>query len=256
MSLKGFTIKNHVYIPERVNPDSCFEKKYIDMRWLEKRMYGDEEVLHLPAISNEHPHYREWRLRQQSCCRLINYLQKKRQPLKILEVGCGNGWLSHQLSRMPGAEVIGADINFTELQQAARVFNTAPGLQFIYGDIRSEVFEHMQFDSIVFAASIQYFPSLTEIISNTIKLLKHQGEIHILDSHFYNPDTSVSAKKRTKEYYNHLGFPEMADHYFHHCLSDLKAFNFKILYKPFWGGNLFSHNNNPFIWVCIKKNIY
>ena len=254
MNLTGFTITNHVYIPERVKPDCLFEKKYVELRWLEKRIYSDEEVSNLPEIEKGHQHHNEWELRKQSCRKLISYLQKKQQPLKILETGCGNGWLSHQFSMLTGAKVIGSDVNFTELQQAARVFAATPNLQFIYGDIRSEVFEKMQFDIVVFAASIQYFPSLTEIINSSFKLLKPQGEIHIIDSHFYKSGKAVLAKKRTEKYYQRLGFPEMAEHYFHHCLSELEAFNFKILYKPFPFAGLLSGNSNPFTWVCIKKD--
>jgi ubiquinone/menaquinone biosynthesis C-methylase UbiE len=254
MNLTGFTITNHVYIPERLKPDSLFEKNYLELRWQEKRIYGDEEVRHLPVISSKHPHYQEWQLRQQSCRRLISYLQKKQRPFKILEVGCGNGWLSYQLSKIPGAEVTGADVNFTELQQAGRVFNAEPNLQFIYGDIQSEVFEDFKFNVIVFAASIQYFSSLSEIISSAFKLLKPHGEIHILDSHFYERGESITAKKRTEEYYNQLGFPEMTNHYFHHCISELRAFNHKILYKPFLFSGFFNRNSNPFIWVCIKND--
>lgn len=254
MNLTGFTITNHVYIPERVKPDCLFEKKYVELRWIEKRIYSDEEVLHLPEIKKGHLHYSEWEMRKQSCRKMVNYLQKKQRSLKILETGCGNGWLSHQLSMLPGADVIGSDVNFTELQQAARVFGSTPNLQFIYGDIRSEVFENMLFDIVVFAASVQYFPSLTEIINSTFKLLKPQGEIHIIDSHFYKSGEAVIAKKRTDEYYDQLGFPEMADHYFHHCLSELGAFSFKILYKPFPFAGLLSGNSNPFTWVCIKKD--
>ena len=113
--------------------------------------------------------------------------------MKILLVGgCGyvGGYLTDRLIHCMHDVTV-----YDNLTYESRFLKS---VNFIYGDIRSEVFEHMQFDSIVFAASIQYFPSLTEIISNTIKLLKHQGEIHILDSHFYNQDTSVSAKKKDK----------------------------------------------------------
>jgi len=115
MNLTGFTITNHVYIPQRLKPDSLFENKYINIRWQENRMYGDEEVFQLPHVNKEHPHYREWLIRMRSCNRLLRYLGKKAKPIHILEVGCGNGWLAHRLSGLEGADVIGADINFTEL---------------------------------------------------------------------------------------------------------------------------------------------
>jgi len=256
MNITGFTITNHVYIPERVKPDSLFEKKYIDIRWLEKRMYSDEEVLYLPDISNGHPHFREWLIRKSSCRKLIHYLQQKQKPLKILEAGCGNGWLSFQLSSSIKSEVIGSDINFTELQQAARVFKNIAGLQFLYGDIRSEVFENMKFDIIVFAAAVQYFPSLPEIIHTALHLLNPGGELHIIDSPFYKKNESLAAKKRTEAYYRQMGFPEMSRQYFHHTFEELDLFSYSILYKPNPFAGIIFRNSNPFTWVCIKKDNY
>src|SRR6187549_921819 len=113
MPIEGFTISNHVYVPDRVMPDSLFERKYTTLRFKEKRMYSDEEVRHLPFIAREHPHYHEWVLRKRSCHRLVKYLEQKKTPLKILEIGCGNGWLSNQIIKIPGTVVIGSDINFT-----------------------------------------------------------------------------------------------------------------------------------------------
>src|SRR5687767_2559429 len=117
-------------------PDG-FEEQYIRLRQKEGRLYTDEVVRQLPFVSRKDPFYREWRMRAQSAYRLHQYLQKKKRPLKILEVGCGNGWLSHLLSGIPGAVVTGLDINRKELMQATRVFQK-PTLCFIEGNFRNE----------------------------------------------------------------------------------------------------------------------
>jgi ubiquinone/menaquinone biosynthesis C-methylase UbiE len=230
-----------------------FEKFYLQLREKEGRVYSDEEVATLPEIAETHPHYREWQVRRQSSQKLISHLQKKQQGLKILEVGCGNGWLSHQLAAIPGSKVIGTDINFTELQQAAKVFYDKPNLHFIYSPIEPGVFEERQFDSIVFAASIQYFSSLTEIIRKSLKLLKPNGEIHIIDSHFYPLSDLSAAKQRSLFYFEAAGFPEMANWYFHHNPDDLEHFNYSILYDPRSLFNRFLRNKNPFPWIRIQQ---
>jgi len=97
-----------------------FEKKYIVIRSLENRLCTDEELAKLPDLPAEHPHHREWEIRRRSVQRLVRYLAGRKRPLEILEVGCGNGWLTHHLAELPGTKVTGIDINFTELQQAAR----------------------------------------------------------------------------------------------------------------------------------------
>lgn len=245
--------------PQQSSADALFEENYIGLRQKENRIYSDEELTGLPFVSPNNLHYKEWQIRQQSSNRLVNHLAKKNVPLKILEVGCGNGWLSHRLSAISSTFITGIDINAFELHQAARVFAGVPGLQFIYGSIDSPELVNRYFDIIVFAASIQYFRSLTGTLSHCMSMLKPGGEIHILDSHLYKPDELGPASERTEQYYKELGFPEMAGQYFHHCINELKPFAHKIMYKPFSLSPLgqlagfFKWNNNPFQWVSIKK---
>lgn len=171
----------------------------------------------------------------------------------MLEAGCGNGWLCHMISDIPGSRVIGVDVNFTELQQAARVFQDFPNLHFIYTDINSGLFRENKFDIIVFAASIQYFESLEEILGSALKLLKPGGEIHIIDSPFYSNSEIKAAQQRSRIYYEEAGFPAMASCYFHHCLEELKPYHYSIMYNPRKLLNRFSKIKRPFFWICIRN---
>jgi ubiquinone/menaquinone biosynthesis C-methylase UbiE len=251
MPAEGFTITYH-HIPEGMEPDNLFEQYYIELRQKEQRIYSDEELLQLPLIAKNHPHYNEWQVRRRSCNRLVHHLQKKQPLQKILEIGCGNGWLSHQLAGIPGSKVIGMDINFTELQQAARVFSHISNLQFMYCSINSEILEQMEFDCIVLAACVQYFPSLPDTISYLLGRLKVKGEIHILDSPLYKPGEIAEAKQRTTDYYRDLGFPEMGNYYFHHLVTGLASFNYEMLYQPSSLQHYLLQHKNPFPWLCIK----
>jgi len=231
---------------------SDFETLYIRLREQEGRIYSDEELAQLPEISRSHSHYEEWRIRKDSSQKLITYLKKKNKQLDILEIGCGNGWLSRKLSTIQDSKVIGTDINFTEIQQAARVFQNVLNLHFMYVHVEAGVFKEKKFDCIVFAASVQYFSSLSDTVKKTLRLLKPGGEIHILDSHFYSLDDISEAKHRSVLYYESAGFPEMAAYYFHHSLNELHDFNYSILYDPKNLLNKFIPNKNPFYWICIK----
>jgi len=257
--------KNDVRAPE--TPAAVFENEYTRLRRIEKRIYSDEELTRLPVIGAGHPHYGEWKSRRQSCKRLINYLKKKQSkrsvslgqaeinPLLILEVGCGNGWLSHRLSELPGTRVTGLDINQTELDQASRVFAGIKGLKFIAGDICSSKIIEERFDLIIFAASIQYFPSFKDTIQQSLRLLNSGGEVHILDTHFYLPGELPEARRRTLEYYRQLGFAEMANHYFHRDINELSAFGYLFLYRPSSFHSFFYRSTNPFPWISIKNEI-
>lgn len=228
-----------------------FEQLYLKVRQKEGRLYADAEVARLPDIDRHHPLYREWRIRKESCQQLVRYLSDKNAPLRILEIGCGNGWLAHQLSFVPGSLVIGTDIQLTELQQAAKVFKERTNLHFMYGPPNQDLFAERQADVIVFAASIQYFPSIKNTIQQMLGLLKPDGEIHILDTPLYKQSECEDARVRSQVYFDGLGFGEMAGHYFHHCMGELAGFNYRLLYKPSPKISLLRNIQNPFPWVCI-----
>lgn len=231
--------------------NSVFEDLYIDVRRQEKRVYSDCELMFLPDIDPSHIHYKEWQIRKHSSQRLINYLSKKNKPLNILEVGCGNGWLSSKLSSIKNAEVTGLDINHAEIRQAERVFKK-DCLKFVCDSFKPELFEGKKFDIILFAASLQYFPSVKNILQNAFKCLAPRGEIHIMDTPFYNPADVDGAMLRAKDYFALLECPEMAAYYFYHSLNKLKQFNYKILANPAGIINRIS-KKDAFYWVSVTN---
>ncbi len=233
--------------------DLLFEKKYILILTLENRLITDAELMLLPEIAGDHRYYGEWQMRKSSARRLIRHLSAPGKPLEILEVGCGNGWLSHRLAEIPGSTVTGLDINVTELQQAARVFRNVPNLRWVQGDIRSGMLGDHRYDRIIFAASVQYFPFLKEILYTALANLSPDGEIHILDTPLYKTGELEKARDRTLTYYTSFGYPEMADFYYHHTIDDLFSFRSAFLYNPQSIRNRWQRVKNPFPWVRIKN---
>jgi len=227
-----------------------FAELYIDVRHKENRLLSDCKVMFLPDIEENHVHYKEWQVRKESAQQLIDYLKAKNRPLNILEVGCGNGWLSAKLHSINGAKVLGIDINEPEIQQAQRVFKSN-NLEFICTGFDPPVYEKQKFDIILFAASIQYFKSLKETLTGALSCLKRNGEIHVTDTNFYTPTEAVKAAKRSDEYFESIGFSEMAEHYFHHNINQVREFNCKMLYNPHRIINKIT-KKNPFYWIAIK----
>jgi SAM-dependent methyltransferase len=230
-----------------------FEESYNQVRIKEGRIYTDEMLKMLPEVPVNHRYYGEWTERKRSSLRLIRNLAAKKKPQHIVEIGCGNGWLCHRLSMISGARVTGQDINLTELKQAARVFGGASNIRFTSEDLYSEGFAGLEADIIVFAASIQYFPSLEKTLQWSLQQLAPGGEIHILDSPFYEPGEVSGAKKRALDYFSAMGFPEMALYYFHNTHAALGAFNPRLLYNPRSIGNRILRRKNPFPWYRIKN---
>ena len=226
---------------------------YLQVRREEGRLYADDIVRQLPVVPANHPLRDEWQARAASCDRLIQYLATLRRPFTMLELGCGNGWLAHQVADATGASVVGLDVNRSELLQAQRLFGARPNLAWIVADVNSSCFCRRAFDVVVMASSIQYFADLSLLFQSLIGNLKHGGEIHILDSPFYPLEEVPAARERTRKYYAALGFPEMANHYHHHTTAPLAEHNPDWLYVPQQHGrreNLVK--DSPFPWVRLR----
>jgi hypothetical protein len=79
----------------------------------------------------------------------------------------------------------------------------------------------------------------------------------MLDSPLYRVEEIPAARERTRTYYRSIGFPEMADYYFHHPVSALTEFSPRWLYRPQgWQIRLarrFGRSVSPFPWICIRQ---
>ena len=229
---------------------------YLHVREKEGRLYSDDVVAQLPRMRNGDSLADEWRARSVSASRLTQYLLRRPNLHSILDLGCGNGWLSKLLSTL-GRRVMGVDQNRYELKQAARVFSPNPCLCFIETNIFSAPFVAGTFDVILLASVIQYFPELSALLGMLLRYLKPHGEIHIMDSPLYSDAELQAAVHRSQQYYSSLGFPEMARHYFHHRFSELDRFDAKWLYRPrshiFRLKRLVDRPDSPFPWIMIRR---
>jgi SAM-dependent methyltransferase len=230
-----------------------FEQLYIALRRKECRVYSDEQVAQLPFIESSHIHSAEWAIRRRSAARLLNYLKKKNRNLAILETGCGNGWLCGRLGGLPGSIITGLDINEFELNQAKRVFENRTNILFRVEDIMNAP-SNEKMDIVIFAASIQYFPSFNQTIRKALSILNPEGEIHILDSPFYHNAEIATAEQRSDIYYRSVGYGGMAKFYFHHSIEALENYHYKILFNPFRTVNKLFRRKDLFPWICIKAS--
>ncbi len=234
---------------------ASFESAYLELREAEGRLHPDEEVRRLPNPSHSNPQRQEWRLRQQSFRRLKQHLQSHPPPGPVLDLGCGNGWLSHYLNRWTRQPVLGVDINQAELEQAARLF-AAPECQFAYADIFRSDLPEGKFSLVILNSVIQYFKSLETLLHRLQTLLQSGGAIHILDSPLYDSEELAAAKTRSLRHFQQMGQEEMGQYYHHHSWSELDVFPYEILYhhQPGWTAKIMARmgwRQNPFAWLRI-----
>jgi len=254
----SFVFEKNIFYQRELR-NNIFEKEYIELRKREQRVYSDEVVRNLPEFDKPGPLKKEWAIRKITLKKFFEYLRKKENSF-ILELGCGNGWLSHQLATLLKVEVVGLDVNETELLQGASLFKDNQNLSFMYADVFTTGIEKETFDVILLASSIQYFPNLMQLIERLLELLNPSGEIHIVDSPMYRSSVeSLEAKKRSHNYFSSQGVPEMANNYFHHTLPELKKINHKVLFNPNSLISIFKRKilrtpQSGFPWIMIKHS--
>jgi len=236
--------------------DEAFEKLYLQVRKKENRIYSDDEIKLLPYASKINPHKNEWALRTKSFLRFKEYLSQKKSKLNILDLGCGNGWLAGQFAKDFDHNYFCVDVNLTELEQAARVFENE-NIKFIYSDIFATTFPANTFDIVIINSALQYFQNISVLLKELFFISKTYGEIHIIDTPFYDQNELMQAKNRTLKYYTSLGFPEMAGKYFHHTLEDFRYLRYSYLYNPDSFKNKLSKfvfdQDSPFPWLLVTR---
>jgi SAM-dependent methyltransferase len=228
-----------------------FEDAYLRLRKKEHRIIEDADVLHLPHLFHG-PHQKEWKLRAKSANRFVHFLKSQQGLQTIVEIGCGNGWFTRMISENTPARVFGTEVNKQELEQANRLFGNDK-TRFIEFNLATEKWTLGAPDLIVFNASIQYFPSLLEVLQQALWQLSNHGQIHIIDSPFYPQAHLNAARQRSANYFKDMGETNMEKFYFHHSIEELQTFKPQYLYKP----HPFPLNrlikDSPFPWVSITK---
>lgn len=258
ISNHNFSVQNGIIYLSNPEQFAGFEALYLSVRRQEGRLYTDEIVQKLPKVDDSDLHFKEWRVRSASAERLVDYLSRKTSPLRILEVGCGNGWLTNQISKHIDCRVYGLDINETELKQAARVFGSSSNLSFLYGNLFEDILPGGSFDVILLASSAQYFSDLKLVLKRLQGFLDKHGEINICDSPFYGYGELADARRLSIDYYDSLGFPQMARQYHHHTIDELADFKVATLHNPSSLTQrlkrILDKPTSPFPWFRITNN--
>ncbi|MEY3421011.1 MAG: hypothetical protein RIR48_1300 [Bacteroidota bacterium] len=230
------------------------EKAYLTVRTKEGRVYTDDQVLQLPNISKSHHQYKEWLIRKDSLYKILTVLNKQPQVKRILDLGCGNGWMCNALNKN-GFEVVGMDINQLELEQAARLF---PQCTFYERDILEDNSDLNPFDAIIISAAFQYFKEPQQLIEKLKNnLLNKDGFILIADTKFYTSMEFEAAQLRTEHYYHQMEVSEMIEHYYHHNVNILTKINARIVRNSSIFGTIFNRITgikNPFNLYKISQD--
>ncbi len=115
---------------------------------------------------------------------LIKLATRKRG--KVLDLGCGSGWLSLELARM-GMDVLGIDVSPDRLLIAREFMKKNPykegfgSLTYKLGDLNEIDLPTQEFDVVVAWDTLHHFPELDNIVKKVKSSLKPNGKLIIYD---------------------------------------------------------------------------
>lgn len=116
---------------------------------------------------------------QRLAASLVADIARRQRPdgvTRILEVGCGTGFLTRDIqARWPGAELIATDISPGMLEQAAA--NGRVAGRFMTMDGEAPVFDGPWFDLILSSLALQWFDDLEGGIARLVGLLRPGGSL-------------------------------------------------------------------------------
>lgn len=247
-----FKFVDGIYVAEDVPKKfEHFEEQYLKVRTQEQRLLSIPQIRQLPETPEDYIHHAEWEIRKKNIKRYLKYLSEKKKGQEILDIGCGNGFFSNMMATN-GHKVSAVDVNLTELRQAREAFSTT-NIEWYYADIMVTPFGSRTFDQITFCCSFQYFNKPIELLNLCLSILNPGGEIHIIDSPFYQENEKEGASKRSLAHFQSLNAIGLANNYHHNTFQILATYNYRFGYTP---GSLMKKmlkvKDSPFPWIVIR----
>ena len=142
--------------------------------------------------------------------KLVKGFNSYRQNNRILDVGCGDGWIL-DIAKKDGWDAYG-----TEYSARAIEICEAKGIKMYKGVLRPEKMQVNEFDVIVSSETIEHINNPREDFSNICKLLRKGGLLYVT-----TPNFNSYLRYLLKEKYNIIKYPEHLSYYTKTTLNTL-----------------------------------
>ena len=131
-------------------------------------------------------------LRLQVTNRAILESLKGKKNLRILDAGCGEGYLCRSLAKQKH-QVFGIDFSPKLIEAAKDLAKKKPlGIKYLVGDFRKTSFPSSYFDTILSHQTINEIPNPQKAFQEFYRILKRRGELILL---FLHPCFEVEPEK-------------------------------------------------------------
>jgi SAM-dependent methyltransferase len=179
---------------------SRFRAEYGAHRAAEGRGQDRAELFALPFVRSG-PFARQWAVRARTFEAFVRRVLKPasrelRRPLRLLDLGAGNGWLCWRAARM-GVSAVALDIREDDVDGlgAAKPYLEDSAVRFgrVAASFDALPFGDGRFDLVVFNAALHYAVDLTTVLREACRAVHGSGRIVVLDSPFYDEDADGEA---------------------------------------------------------------
>jgi ubiquinone/menaquinone biosynthesis C-methylase UbiE len=167
-----------------------FLEQYTTIRHAEGRGSGDPEYYRaLPFRDLSGRNDDQWRIRARSyqCFQRSILKQAARQasqPLRILDLGAGNGWMSYRFE-LQGHKPIALDIFTDPLDGLGAIRHYASRVPAVAADFDHLPFRDATFDLVIFNSSLHYSSDYRRTLLEARRCLLPSGQLIIIDSPVY-----------------------------------------------------------------------
>jgi SAM-dependent methyltransferase len=179
---------------------------------------GEAELLALPHLAKG-PLAAQWGVRARTHERFVRAVlrplaRRAGRPLRILDLGAGNGWLCYRAALL-GHSGLAVDVRLDDVDGLPAGAPYARHLPRMFGRVAAS-FERLplaakSFDVAVFDASLHYAANLGAVLREAARVVAGGGRIAILDSPFYaraeDGEAMIAEKTRTTR----ERFPDLAE---------------------------------------------
>lgn len=214
----GFTIVisdgiGRALLPESAAHFARFMRDYERIRDAEQRgSEGSDFYLALPYRDTTGRNRSQWRIRARSYDYLVRHLLPRTGRGGILDLGAGNGWMSHRLA-LAGYRPCAVDLLTNERDGLGAARHYRSRLPQLFPRFQAELdrlpFADGQFDAAVFNASFHYTEDAVTSLREAMRCVRRGGMVIISDTPWYAHEDSGQRMlaERNASYLRDYGTP-------------------------------------------------
>jgi len=204
--------------PQRSDRFRKFIREYEFIRAAEGRGSGQSEYyLNLPDKDISGRNNDQWKIRARTFATLIQRIltplaHLHARPLRVLDLGAGNGWMSYRLA-LRGHLTVAVDLLTNDSDGLGAAIHYSSAIKPLFPRVQAELdhlpFPSSLFDLVIFNASFHYSENYERTFGEAVRCTRPGGKVVIADTPWYAKEESGKqmVKEKQKHFTATYGFP-------------------------------------------------